>query len=130
MIGSTSVFCIGCDNESVVGVNVVDLLRSIFRKSRFFTCLCIKYHGILAQKSGGAGGEWGEGGPIKRSKIEERMKSEVTAEGMKLLPARPGGFDNEKRKKLWKKKKKMVKEEKKKEKVLFQEVKELVRGGC
>ena len=57
----------------------------------------------------GNGGKWSN----QTSKIKERMKSEVTAEGMKLLPARLGGFDNEKRKKLWKKKKKMVKKERK-----------------
>ena len=67
MIGSTSVFCIGYDNESVVGVIVVDLLRSIFRKSRLLTCLCITYHGNSALKSGGAGGEWGK---VVQSNVE------------------------------------------------------------
>ena len=45
MIGLTSVVCIGYDNESNGGVIVADLLRSIFRKSRLLTCLCITYHG-------------------------------------------------------------------------------------
>ena len=50
------------------------------------------------------------------------MKSKVTAEGMKLLPARFGGLIEKKRKKLLEEED--GKEKKKKDLMLFQEVKE------
>ena len=47
-------------------------------------------------------GRWGMGESALQSNVEmkESMKGKVTAEGMKLLPARFGGFVDEKRKKL------------------------------
>ena len=80
------------------------------------------------------GGKWSSNQIVV---IKERMKSKVTAEGMKLLPARFGWNCLRRRERsLWNKKKKMVKREREKKEgrkgrnnnLLFQEVKEKVAG--